>query len=160
MNQDLRQWPLAHDCADCTARGLPSELELGRDGLPERLLDRLEGDPVVDVGEEALDDQPDGGLARHAARLGVEDHVLVDPAGRGAVGAADVVGLDLQAGDRVGAGGVREHQVVVLLVGVGALGVLLDPDHPLPDDPRLVLEARLVEQVAGRVGAWWSCRVK
>ncbi len=68
------------------------------------------------------------------------------------MGAAHVVGFDLQAGDRVGAGGFREHQVVVLLVGVGALGVLLDPDHSLPDDPRLVLEPPLVEQVAGRVG--------
>ena len=87
-----------------------------------------------------------------AAGLGVEDHLLVDPAGGRAVGAADVVGLDLQPGDRVGAGGFREHQVVVLLVGVGALGVLLDPDHPLPDDPRLVLQPPLVEQVAGGVG--------
>ena len=41
----------------------PLELELGGDGLAERLPDGLEGDPVVDVGEEALDDQPDRRLA-------------------------------------------------------------------------------------------------
>ena len=71
-----------------------------------------------------------------------------------------VVGLDLEAGYRVGAGRFREHQVVVLLVGVGALGVFFDADHSLPDDPRLVLEPPLVEQVAGRVGGVWSWRVK
>ena len=81
----------------------------------------------------------------------VEDHLLVDPAGGRAVGAADIVGFDLQSRDRIGAGGSRQHQVVVLLVGVGALGVLLDPDHSLPDDPGAILQAPLVEQVAGRV---------
>ena len=45
-----------------------------------------------------------------------------------------------------------EDQVVVLLIGVGALGVFLDADHSLPDDPRMVLQAPLVEQVAGGVG--------
>ena len=68
------------------------------------------------------------------------------------MGAADVVGLDLQAGDRVGPGGVGEDEVVVLLVGVGPLGVLLDADHPLPDDPRPVLQARPC-----RAGRWSVC---
>ena len=68
------------------------------------------------------------------------------------MGTAHVVGFDLQAGDRVGAGRFRQHQIVVLLIGVGALGVFLDPDHPLPDDPRLVLEPALVEQIARRMG--------
>ena len=34
-----------------------------RDGLAKRLAHRLDRDPVVDVGEEPLDDQADGGLA-------------------------------------------------------------------------------------------------
>ena len=63
------------------------------------------------------------------------------------MGAADVVGLDLQARDRVGPGGLGEDEVVVFLIGIGALGVLLDADHPFPDDPRLILEAGLVEKV-------------
>ena len=42
--------------------------ELGRDGLAERLADRLDRDPVVDVGEEALDDQSDGRLAWESPR--------------------------------------------------------------------------------------------
>jgi hypothetical protein len=32
-----------------------SKLQLRRDGLSERLADRLQGDSIVDVGEEALE---------------------------------------------------------------------------------------------------------
>ena len=46
----------------------------------------------------------------------------VDLGDRRGVGAADVVGLDLQAGDRVGVGRLGEEQVAALLEGVGLLG--------------------------------------
>ena len=45
------------------------EFELRGHGLAQRLAHGLEGDPVVDVGEEALDDEPDGLGARDAPRL-------------------------------------------------------------------------------------------
>ncbi len=52
---------------------------------------------------------------------------------RRAVGAAHVVGHDLETRDRVGVGVIGEQQVAVLLVGVRLLRVLLDADHAPPD---------------------------
>ena len=44
-----------------------------------------------------------------------------------------------------------QDQVAVLLVRVRLLRVLLDPDHPAPDDRRLVAERALEGEVRGRV---------
>src|SRR4051794_29123888 len=65
--------------------GRTSEFQLVGHGLAEGLLDGLDRDPVVDVGEEPLDDQADGLLALDAARAEVEDHLLVHGPGRRAV---------------------------------------------------------------------------
>ena len=81
-----------------------SVFQLRGHGLPECFLNRFQGDPIVDVCEEALDNEPDGGLARYTASLCREDHLLVDPASRRAVGATDIVGFDLQTRDRISAG--------------------------------------------------------
>ena len=62
----------------------------------------------------------------------------VDLGDRGGVRAANVVGLDLQARDRVGVGLVGEQQVAALLEGVGLLGAGVDADHPAPDRGRAV----------------------
>src|SRR3954469_18133327 len=67
----------------------------------ERFPDRFELDPVEDVLEEAADDQPLGFALRESARHQVEKLLAVDLAERRAVGAAHVVGEDLEAGDRV-----------------------------------------------------------
>ena len=107
--------------------------------------------PVEHLLEEAGDDHADGLLAGQAAAAGVEDLLVVHPAGRGPVRALHVVGLDLQAGDRVGPGVFGEDQVVVALVAVGLLGVAVDLDHAPPHQPRVVLQGALVEQVAGAV---------
>ncbi len=66
--------------------------------------------------------------------------------------AADVVGFDFEAWDRIGPGIAGEHQIVVPLIGVGPLGGLVDLDHAPPDGPRAVLQRRLVEQVAAAIG--------
>jgi len=76
-------------------------------GYPENLLDSYLGSstgqspsqigPTELAAIEALGLAP-GDPARHR----VEELVTVDRADRGAVGAANVVGLDLEAGDRVG----------------------------------------------------------
>ena len=63
----------------------------------ERLAHRLELDPVEHVLEEAAHDQPLGLGARQPARHQVEELLPVDLAERRAVGAADVVGEDLEA---------------------------------------------------------------
>ena len=53
----------------------------------------------------------------------VEELLVVEPAGRaGVAGALDETGLDLEVGHRVGARAVRQDQVAVELVRVGALG--------------------------------------
>src|SRR5260221_10340952 len=67
----------------------------------ERLAHRLELDPVEHVLEEATHDQPLGLRARQTARHQVEELLAIDLAQGRAVGAAHVVGQDLEAGDRV-----------------------------------------------------------
>ena len=47
---------------------------------------------------------------------------------------------------------VRKHQVVVPLVAVGFYGTGVHADHAPPDNPRVVLQSSLVEQVAGALG--------
>src|SRR6266436_3781601 len=74
------------------------------DGLGQRLADALDRDAVENLLEEAGHDQTDGLLAGQAAAAGVEYLLVVHAAGRGAVRAADVVGLDLQPGNRIGVG--------------------------------------------------------
>src|SRR6266550_1311191 len=123
----------------------------GLEGLGDGLADGLELDPVENVGEEAAHDQALGLAPGDPARHRVEELVAVDGADRGAVGAANVVGLDLEAGDRVGVRLLGEDQVAVLLVGVRLLRVLLDLDHPAPDRRRMVAEGALEGEVGGRV---------
>ena len=66
----------------------------------------------------------------------VEELVAVDLRDRRGVGAADVVGLDLEAGDGIGVGVGGEEQVAALLEGVGLLRAGVDPDHAAPDGGR------------------------
>ena len=68
-----------------------------------------------------------------AARAQVEDLLRVDLGDRRRVRAADVVGQDLEARDRVGVRLLGEQQVAALLERVGLLGARVDLDHPAPD---------------------------
>ena len=81
----------------------------------------------------------------------VVERLGIDPADRRAVRAAHVVGLDLETRDGVGMRLRRQHQVAVLLVGVGLLRVLGDADHAAPDRPRRLGQHALEEQVGRRV---------
>ena len=65
-----------------------------------------------------------------AARLQIEDVLRHDLRDGRAVGAAHVVGGDLEIRDRVGARLAAEDEVAVLLVGVGLLRALVDLDQP------------------------------
>src|SRR5439155_6955663 len=64
---------------------------------------------------------------------------------------AHVVRLDLEAGNRVRMRGLREQEIAVLLIRVRALRVLLDLDHPAPDDARRVAQGPLEGEVGSRV---------
>ena len=80
-----------------------------------------------------------------------ELHIVHLARGR-AVGALDVVGLNLQArqGDRHRIVGT-EDEVPVGLVGVRLLRARLDPDEPAEYRERLVAQGSLVQQVGVRV---------
>ena len=59
--------------------------------------------------EEAVDDQALGPLLWQAPGAQVVELLAVDLGDRNGVGAADVVGLDLEPGDRVGVRVLGEH---------------------------------------------------
>src|SRR5438105_9743578 len=67
------------------------------------------------------------------------------------MGAADVVGLDLEAGYRVRVRALREEEVARLLEGVGLLRARIDSDHAAPDGGRTTAEHAAEGQVRGRV---------
>ena len=73
--------------------------------------------------DEALSDR-DG----DAASAEIEEFVLIDLAAGCAVGATDVVGQNLEAGHGVGFGIVAQEKVAHLLIGIGEMGMRLDPD--------------------------------
>ena len=105
---------------------------------------------MISDGEEAAHDQPAGLVLGDAARLQVEQLLVVEaPGGAGVAGADDLAGLDLQVGYGVGPRTVGEHEVAVELVGVDALG--LGPDQHVADPHRvrvLALQRALVGDVA------------
>src|SRR5690606_20382580 len=77
--------------------------------------------------------------------------VVVEPADGGAVGAADVVGEDLEPGSGVGLGGGGEHQVRVGLGGVGADGAVAHDDVTAERAPAVVVDDALEVLGAGAV---------
>jgi len=81
-----------------------------------------------------------GLAAVDAAGEHVEKFFGVDLARGCAVGAADFVGEDFEAGHRVGFGLVAEEEVADLLVSVGAMGAGLDSDEAGEDGAGLVVE--------------------
>ncbi len=118
-------------------------LELGihaqalRDPLEHRLAPLGARDARQDVDEEPAHDELPGDALGDAARLQVEQLLVVEAAGRaGVAGAGDVAGLELEVGHRVGARAVVEQQVAVHLVGVGAGRRAADEDVADPDRVR------------------------
>ena len=91
-------------------------------------------------------------LRPQAVGAQVEELLAVDLGDRRRVGAAHVVGLDLQAGDGVGVGARGEQQVARLLEGVGLLGAGVDADHAAPYRRGPAVQQAPEGQVAGRVG--------
>ena len=112
-----------------------------------------DADLADDVVEEAVHDEATGLVLGDAARLQVEQLLVVEAAGRRRVaGALDLAGLDLEVRHRVGAAAVGEDEVAVLLVGLDALGDLADQHVADPHGVRaLALQRALVDDVAARV---------
>ena len=101
--------------------------------MAQRFADAFDRDAIEDLLEEAADDQSRGFFAGQAARLGVKNQLFIHFAARRAVRAADVVALDLEAGNRIGPGIGRQQQVVVPLVAVGLYRLRIDLDHARAD---------------------------
>ncbi len=111
--------------------------------------------------EEAEHDEPLGQLGRHAAALEVEALLLVDRPDGAGVGAAHVVGLDLEVGHALGPGVLGELQVAVRLEGVGAPGLLAHPDEArCTRSGRGPATAPLNSRFERVFGAAWSWRVR
>src|SRR4029079_18529172 len=102
--------------------------------------------------EEAKDDELARLVGRDAPGLEVEQLGLVDRAhGARRCGAAAIRLVDLEAGYRDRAGGLREVHPELAEEAVGADGAPVDDDHPPPVGARVVEARSLREQVAGRV---------
>src|SRR5208283_4776646 len=124
-----------------------SPAQVRPDQLAQRAVELVALEAVQDLLEEAEDQELVRRLRGDAAGLEVELLLGVYPGARGAVGAADVVRLDLEAGEGVGLRLVAQHKVAVALVGVRLLGVGIDYDQAGEDRARLVQEGVLVEEV-------------
>src|SRR5829696_1449185 len=118
----------------------------------ELVFQALQRDPARDLPEETEHDELLGLAAWDPAAHEIEELHIVHLAGGRAVGALDVVGLNLQPwqGDRHRLVGT-EDEVAVGLVGVRLLGAGLDPDEAAEYGQRLVAQGALVQQVRVRV---------
>src|SRR5262245_61954497 len=116
-----------------------------QDRLTECLTDAFDRNAIEDLLEKAADDQPRRLLSREAARLGVENQLFINLTAGRAVRAADIVALNLQAGNRIGPGIGGQKQVVVPLITVCLDCLWIDLDHAAPYGARLVLQGALIE---------------
>ena len=130
---------------------LPASLEPGGDLLHQRVAQAGMLDALHRLADEGLDQQRLGFLGRNAARLEVEQQVLVEVARGGAVAALHVVGEDFELRLVVGLGGLRQQQRVRRHLGVGLLRLRPHDDLALEHAAALVVEHRLEHLAAGAV---------
>ena len=133
----------------------PRAFSQARDVLHQRLAQAGMLDALDRLADEGLDQQRLGFLGRNAARLQIEQQVLVERAGGRAVAALHVVGEDLELRLVVGLGVLRQQQRVRRHLGVGLLRVRLHDDLALEHAAALAVEHRLehlaAAAAAGRV---------
>ncbi len=77
--------------------------------------------------EEALHDHALGLGPAETTGHQIEDILVLDLGRGGGMGAAHIVGLDLKAGNAVGAGSAVQNQIAVALEGVGLLRIVAEP---------------------------------
>ena len=86
-----------------------------------------------------------------APRTHVVQGRLVELADGGAVLAGDLVGQDLESGQRVHLGLLRQQEVVIRLLGIGAVGAGANVDSAVPDTGAGVVEHAAVRLAARAV---------
>src|SRR5205814_9201669 len=125
------------------ARGCPAPprarvLELVDHRSPQTTREGADGKSFEHVVEEPEDDQSLGLLGSYAARLEVVELLVVDRSDGRRVRATDVVRLDLEVRDRLGAGALGEHEISVGLRCVGLLRGGTQVDETRVDRTRFV----------------------
>src|ERR1051326_9586857 len=108
-------------------------------------------DAVDDILGERVDQEAARLVLADAAGPQIEERLGVQLADGGAVGAAHVVGENLQLGFGIDDRVVGEDQVLVGLLGIGLLGVLADNDAAVENRVGFAVQNPLVEFVAGAV---------
>jgi hypothetical protein len=109
---------------------------------------RLVIEALNDLVQEAADDEALGGWDRNAAGTEIKKLIRVDLAGGGTVRATDVVGENFKAGHRVGFGIVAQEKIAHFLIGVGEMGVRLDPDKAAERGAGAIVERVFVKEIA------------
>ena len=109
--------PLASCVKCCGTRSVPTTLvefsNSPADCLIEGFTNAFDCNPIEHLAEKPRHDRADSFFAGKAPGLAIKDLLVIDTACRRTVGAANVVGLDFQAGDRVGSSFFGEHEIVV-----------------------------------------------
>ena len=111
----------------------------------------LVGELVDDPAEEPVHEQLLRGLAIEPARHGIEQLLVAERArGRAVPAARDVVRQDLEDRNGIGACLLGQEHVPALLIAAGPARRRLDPDLPVEDGLRRVVQRREIEEVALR----------
>ncbi len=105
----------------------------GGDHLLEPFAKLDNRDPFQDLAGEGKGQELARFVASDAARTQIEDRFFIEPTDGGTVGAANVVGEDLELRIRVDDRVVGEQEIAVGLLGVGLLRVLVDDDPAVED---------------------------
>src|SRR5215216_4122147 len=100
--------------------------EAAVEGLGERFAQRTVARPLGEFLKETVDDQPLRLRLGHTPGAQVVELLRIDLGNGRGVRATDVVGLDLEAGDRVSVSLRREEKVAALLEGIGLLRTGID----------------------------------
>ena len=109
-------------------------------------------DALERFADKRLDQQGAGLVLRDAARLEIEQKLLVDLARGRAVAAHHVVGEDLELGLGIELGRLGEQERLGHLLAVGLLRVGRDDDLALEHAARLAVEHGLEQLAAGAAG--------
>jgi hypothetical protein len=113
--------------------------------------DRLHRNPADEIRGEGMDQQAASILPSHSPAAKIEKRVFIQLSDGGAVGAPNVVGVNLQLGLRVHQRLLRKQEVFIGLLGVGFLRIFPHHDLPIEDSVGAAREDSFVEFPAGAV---------
>jgi len=113
----------------------------------------LQLDPIDHLLNEGINEEAAGCLLRYSARAQVEQRLVVQLTDRGTVCALYVVGVNFEPRSSIDLGMIGENQVLVLLVGIGAIGTVAHHESAVEHAVPTTLEYTLIQLVAGAMVA-------